>query len=109
MWYIAAGYCCFYYGTYFYDLVPTYLVDQRHLSLKTVGVWPSLPLLAGMAGDIVVGTLTDKVYRRAGKLKFARRIVAAPAMLASGFCLIPAATAIVWGDLASALGQFLLS
>ena len=94
MWYIAGGYCCFYYGTYFFmTWFPTYLVDYRHLSLKTVGVWASLPLLAGMVGDIVGGTLTDKVYRRTGKLKFARRIVAAPAMLASGVCLIPAATA----------------
>src|SRR5580693_8100341 len=94
MWYIAAGYCCFYYGTYFFmTWFPTYLLEYRHLSLKSVGLLASLPLLAGMVGDIVGGTLTDKVYRRTGKLKFARRIVAAPAMLASGVCLIPAATA----------------
>jgi sugar phosphate permease len=92
MWYIAAGYCCFYYGTYFYmTWFPTYLLEYRHLSLKAVGTLASLPLLAGMVGDIVGGTLTDKVYRKTGRLKFARRIVAAPAMLASGVCLIPAA------------------
>jgi len=94
MWYIAAGYCCFYYCTYFFvTWFPTYLFEYRHLSLKAVGTWASLPLLAGMVGDIVGGTLTDRVYRKTGKLKFARRIVAAPAMLASGLCLIPAATA----------------
>lgn len=94
MWYIAAGYCCFYYGTYFFmTWFPTYLVDYRHLSLKAVGVLASLPLFAGMVGDIVGGTLTDKIYRKTGRLKFARRVVAAPAMLASGVCLIPAATA----------------
>jgi sugar phosphate permease len=94
MWYIAAGYCCFYYGTYFYmTWFPTYLLDYRHLSLKAVGVFASLPLLAGMVGDIVGGTLTDTVYKRTGKLKFSRRIVAAPAMLVSGLCLIPAAIA----------------
>jgi len=94
MWYIAAGYCCFYYGTYFYmTWFPTYLLEYRHLSLKAVGVFASLPLLAGMVGDIVGGTLTDTVYRRTGKLKFSRRIVAAPAMLVSGLCLIPAAIA----------------
>jgi len=94
MWYIAAGYCCFYYGTYFFmTWFPTYLLEYRHLSLKAVGTLASLPLLAGMVGDIVGGTLTDKVYRKTGKLKFARRIVAAPAMLASGVCLIPAAMA----------------
>jgi sugar phosphate permease len=92
MWYIAAGYCCFYYGTYFFmTWFPTYLLEYRHLSLKSVGVLASLPLLAGMIGDIVGGTLTDTVYRKTGKLKFARRIVAAPAMLASGACFIPAA------------------
>jgi sugar phosphate permease len=94
MWYIAAGYCCFYYGTYFFmTWFPTYLLEYRHLSLKAVGVLASLPLFAGMVGDIVGGTLTDAVYRRTGKLKFARRIVAAPAMLVSGACLIPAAMA----------------
>ena len=94
MWYIAAGYCCFYYGTYFFmTWFPTYLLEYRHLSLKTVGTLASLPLLAGMIGDIVGGTLTDAVYRKTGKLKLARRVVAAPAMLASGACLIPAAMA----------------
>jgi sugar phosphate permease len=94
MWYIAAGYCCFYYGTYFFmTWFPTYLLEYRHLALKTVGTLASLPLLAGMVGDIVGGTLTDAVYRKTGKLKFARRVVAAPAMLASGACLIPAAMA----------------
>jgi len=93
MWYIAAGYCCFYYGTYFFmTWFPTYLLEYRHLSLKAVGILASLPLLAGMVGDIAGGILTDAVYRKTGKLKFARRVVAAPAMLASGACLIPAAT-----------------
>ena len=94
MWYIAAGYCCFYYGTYFFmTWFPSYLLEYRHLSLKAVGTLASLPLFAGMVGDIVGGTLTDRVYRKTGKLKFARRIVAAPAMLASGVCLLPAALA----------------
>ncbi len=45
-----------------------------------------------MVGDIAGGTLTDGVYKKTGKLKLARRIVAAPSMLASAACLIPAAT-----------------
>jgi sugar phosphate permease len=92
MWYIAAGYCCFYYGTYFYvTWFPAYLLEYRNLSLKEMGVLAPLPLIAGMAGDILGGTLTDRVYRKTGKLKFARRVVAAPSMLISGICLIPAA------------------
>ena len=92
MWYIASAYGCFYYGTYFYmTWFPTYLHEYRHLSLQAVGTLASLPLLAGMIGDIMGGTLTDTVYKKTGKLRFARRVVAAPAMLASGICLIPAA------------------
>jgi len=91
MWYIAAGYCCFYYGTYFYvTWFPTYLLEYRHLSLETMGRLASLPLFAGMVGDILGGTLTDRVYKKTGKLKLARRVVAAPAMLVSGAFLIPA-------------------
>jgi sugar phosphate permease len=93
MWYIAAGYGCFHYGTYFFiTWFPAYLIEYRHLSLKSVGIFASLPLLVAMIGDLAGGVLTDTVYRKTGKLKFARRIVAAPAMLTSGFCLIPAAT-----------------
>src|SRR6202790_1729882 len=34
MWYIAAGYCCFFYGTYFFlTWFPTYLLEYRPLSL----------------------------------------------------------------------------
>jgi sugar phosphate permease len=95
MWYIAAAYGCFFYGTYFYiTWFPTYLLEYRHLSLQAVGIFASLPLLAGMVGDIAGGSLTDLLYRRTGRLKLARRAVAAPAMLASAICLIPAATTV---------------
>jgi sugar phosphate permease len=93
MWYIAAGYGCFFYGTYFFlTWFSTYLLEYRHLTIKSLGIVASLPLLAGMVGDIAGGSLTDRVYKKTGKLKFARRIVAAPCMLASAACLIPAAT-----------------
>ena len=93
MWYIACAYGCFFYGTYFFlTWFPTYLLEYRHLSLKSLGVVASLPLLVGMVGDVAGGSLTDRVYKKTGKLKFARRIVAAPCMLISAACLIPAAT-----------------
>lgn len=92
MWYIAAAYGAFYYGTYFFiTWFPSYLMEYRHLSLASVGVFASLPLIFAMLGDIAGGLLTDAIYKRTGKLRFARRIVAGPAMLASAVCLIPAA------------------
>jgi sugar phosphate permease len=93
MWAIAAAYGCFFYGTYFFlSWYPTYLREYRHVTLQALGIIGSLPLFAGMIGDVVGGALTDLLFRKTGNAKFARRIVAAPAMLVSGLFLIPAAT-----------------
>jgi sugar phosphate permease len=108
MWSIAAAYGCFFYGTYFYvTWFPTYLLEYRHLSLQAVGVFASLPFLAGIVGDIAGGALTDLLYKRTGRVKLARRAVAAPAMLASAACLVPAAiTGSVWTALACLTASF---
>jgi sugar phosphate permease len=93
MWYIAAGYFCFFYGSFFYlTWFPTYLLEYRHLSLQAVGIFATVPLVTAMIGDIVGGVLTDTVYRRTGRLKFSRRVVAAPALLGAAVFLVPAAT-----------------
>jgi sugar phosphate permease len=92
MWYIAAAYGCFFYGTYFFlTWYPTYLQEYRHFSLKSLGFVASLPLFAGMVGDLVGGAISDFVYRRTGRLKLARRVVAVPGLLISGAMLIPTA------------------
>jgi len=92
MWFIAFGYCCFFFGTNFYlTWYPTYLREYRHVSLQSLRILGSLPLLAGMVGDLVGGSLSDLVLRRTGNAKFARRIVAAPAFLMAGIFVIPAA------------------
>jgi len=92
MWYIALGYCCFFFGTNFYlTWYPTYLREHRHLTLQALGILGSVPLFAGMAGDLVGGSLSDFVFKRTGKSRFARSIVAAPGFLLSGVFLIPAA------------------
>jgi sugar phosphate permease len=98
MWYIAVGYCCFFFGTNFYlTWYPTYLREYRHLTLQALGIMGSLPLFAGMAGDLFGGTLSDMVFRRTGNAKFARRIVAAPGFLLAAAFLIPAAmTSSAW-------------
>jgi sugar phosphate permease len=93
MWFIAAGYFCFFYGSYFYlTWFPTYLLEYRHLSLKAVGILASVPLITAMIGDILGGALTDALYRRTKRLNFSRRVVAAPALLGAAVFLIPAAT-----------------
>ena len=92
MWYIALGYCCFFFGTNFYlTWYPTYLREHRHLTLQALGIIGSVPLFAGMAGDLVGGSLSDLMFKRTGRARFARSVVAAPGFLLSGVFLIPAA------------------
>ena len=90
MWYMMIAYGCFFFGTYFFlTWYPTYLETERHFSLKSLGFVASIPLLVAAAGNIVGGSLSDWVYRTTGRLKLARRVVAAPAMLIAGIFLIP--------------------
>ncbi len=94
MWWIALGYCCFFFGTNFYlTWYPTYLREYRGLSVAALGFWGSIPLVAGMLGDVVGGSLSDLILKRTGKAKLARRGIAAPGFLLAGAFLIPAAMA----------------
>ena len=92
MWAIALGYCCFFFGTNFYlTWYPTYLREYRHLSLQALGLLGSIPLIAGMVGDIVGGSLTDVLLTKTGSARLARCAVAAPGFLLAAVFIIPAA------------------
>ncbi|HYA17430.1 MAG TPA: MFS transporter, partial [Bryobacteraceae bacterium] len=92
MWFIAAGYGCFFFGTNFYlTWYPTYLREHRHLSLAALGFWASVPLFAGMIGDITGGSLSDLIFRRTADARLARRVVAAPGFLLAAAFVVPAA------------------
>ena len=92
MWWIALGYCCFFFGTNFYlTWYPTYLREYRGLTVAALGLWGSIPLFAGMAGDVVGGTISDLVLTRTRNAKLARRGVAVPGFVLAGAFVIPAA------------------
>ncbi|WP_158747787.1 MFS transporter [Acidisphaera sp. L21] len=85
----AYTYCIFFYTTW----LPTYLVSHRGMSLGQMGVFASLPLLAGMAGDVCGGLLSDAIFKRTGRLGLARKAVVVPSFLLAAAALIPAAMA----------------
>jgi sugar phosphate permease len=92
MWFISLGYFCFFFGTNFYlTWYPTYLREHLHMSIRSLGIWGSLPLFAGMAGDIIGGSLSDLIFKATGKARLARRVVAAPGFLLASAFVIPAA------------------
>src|SRR3979490_3271466 len=92
MWGSGVCRCCFFFGTNFYlTWYPTYLREHHGLSVAALGFWGSIPLVAGMLGDVVGGWTSDVILKRTGKPKLARRGVAAPGFLLAGLFLIPAA------------------
>jgi sugar phosphate permease len=69
-------YFCYGWGIVtFLQWFPTYLADARGFDLATMGIAASLPLLAGVVGDVAGGGLSDMITKRTGRLKMARRLV----------------------------------
>jgi sugar phosphate permease len=77
MWLICAMYFCYAYSMDFYlTWFPKYLNAARGLSLEKMGMYASVPLIAGTLGDLFGGWLSDVFVKRSGKLARSRRIVA---------------------------------
>jgi MFS transporter, ACS family, glucarate transporter len=82
MWLLSTMYFCYGYDIgIFLTWFPKYLHAERHFELQQMGLYASLPLLAGVAGDICGGWFSDLALKRSGNLKFARRVVAIPGFL----------------------------
>jgi len=76
MWLLGAMYFCYAYDIgVFLSWFPKYLNAARGLDLKTMGLYASVPFLAGLIGDVTGGVVSDEVLKRTAKLRFARRIV----------------------------------
>jgi len=68
-----------------------------------------LPLLAGAAGDLLGGTVSDRCAKRFGNLKLARRAVAAAGFVLAAVFIVPAtfttdSTASVWYSCVAVFG-----
>jgi sugar phosphate permease len=90
VWLLIATDFCYGYSLWIYlTWLPTYLTTARHFSFKGMGLYASLPLLGGVAGDIVGGKLTDGLWSRTGNLKLARRLTIAVALVGSFAFSVP--------------------
>jgi len=92
MWAIMCGYFCYNYNLWiFLSWLPTYLVDHRGFTLVKMGIFASLPLLAGVVGDTVGGWASDKLLEKTGHTKFSRRVVAITGMLGCAIFMLATA------------------
>jgi sugar phosphate permease len=91
LWYLSLMYFC--YGwciSVYLDWFPTYLNDHRGFSLRQMGFFAMLPLLAGVAGDLLGGIVSDSLFRRTGNLRLSRRAVAFCGFLLAAAGIVPA-------------------
>jgi sugar phosphate permease len=91
LWRLSLAYFCYGYCLSVYlDWFPSYLNDHRGFSLKQMGFYAMLPLLAGTAGDLLGGWASDRVYRRTQNLRLARQVIAVSGFLIAALGIVPA-------------------
>jgi MFS family permease len=94
LWILAVMYFCYNFNLNVYqDWFFTYMHDSRGFTLAKTGLYTSLPLLAGVLGDLAGGRCSDAVLRATGKMNLARRWVAIAGFVLSGAATIPAVLA----------------
>lgn len=91
VWVLSAMYFCYGYSLAVYlDWFPKYLNAHRGFDLKQMGIYASLPLLAGVVGDFLGGWLSDRWAHSSGNLRLARRGVGAFGFALASLCILPA-------------------
>jgi sugar phosphate permease len=91
LWVLAVMYFFYNYNLNVYqDWFPIYLQQSRHMTLTQMGIYASLPLLAGVVGDLGGGWFSDILLRRTGNVNLARRWPAIAGFLLSAAATVPA-------------------
>jgi sugar phosphate permease len=94
LWVLAVMYFFYNYNLNVYqDWYATYLRQSKGMTLAQMGIYASLPLMAGVVGDLGGGWFSDIVLRRTGNVNLARRWPAIAGFLLSAAATIPAVLA----------------
>lgn len=93
LWLISAMYFCYAYSiNIFLTWFPKYLNEVRSFDIVQMGFFASLPLMAGVIGDVAGGWISDRLIAQTGRVTMARRVVAI-----AGFALAAVAIPVaVW-------------
>lgn len=93
LWLLSAMYFCYAYCiNIFLTWFPKYLHDARGFDIALMGLFASMPLMAGVIGDLLGGWFSDVLVKRGAGLKMARRSVAIVGFLVAAV-MIPLAAA----------------
>jgi sugar phosphate permease len=88
LWLISAMYFCYAYSiNIFLTWFPKYLNEVRDFELARMGLFASLPLMAGVIGDVAGGWVSDRLLHRSGRVTLARRAVAVTGFLVAAVAI----------------------
>ena len=88
---ISLMYVCYQWALQVYlNWFPTYLRESRGMTLAQMGFYASLPLWAGVVGDLAGGWVSDLLLRLTGDVKRARRTVGVAGFLIAAAGILPA-------------------
>jgi len=73
----------------FLSWIPQYFLHSHDLDLKKSALFSSSVFFAGVVGDMLGGTITDRLYARTGSLQRARSWMVAACMLLTLLALVP--------------------
>lgn len=91
IWMISLMYVCYQWALQVYlNWFPTYLRESRGMTLAQMGFYASLPLWAGVVGDLAGGWASDLLLRLTGDVKRARRTVGVAGFLIAAAGILPA-------------------
>ncbi len=94
LWTLSAMYFCYAYCiNIFLTWFPKYLHDARGYDLAVMGLFASLPLMAGVVGDLAGGWTSDLLVKRGAGLRLGRRVVAVTGFVIAA-AMMPLAAAI---------------
>jgi MFS transporter, ACS family, D-galactonate transporter len=91
LWGMMLGFFCLNFVIYFFiTWFPTYLVQTRGFSLKSLGTLGMIPALMAIPGGWIGGLVSDGLYRRGFSLTAARKICMVGGMLMSSVITLSA-------------------
>lgn len=107
MYVLGAMYFCYAYDIgVFLSWFPKYLTAARGIELKAMGLYASVPFMAGLLGDVAGGVVSDHLLKTTGRHAWSRRIVSVTGFWVSAVAVSLAAYA---ADPIVSIGWFALA
>ncbi len=97
IWGMMLGFFCLNFVIYFFiTWFPTYLIQARHFSLLSFGIYGEIPALVAIVGGWAGGLYSDRLLRRGATLTKARKVCLVGGMLFSSVIALAVVVPSVW-------------